>query len=57
MVIFGDNGQKIAEGKGDICFVMAFNDQHKKIIHVYYVLGVTKHLLSIEQASNNGLTI
>ena len=33
------------------------NDNHIKIIDVYYVPGVAKHLLSVGQATNNGLTI
>ena len=33
------------------------NDNHIKITDVYYVPGVAKHLLSVGQATNNGLTI
>ena len=33
------------------------NDNHIKITDVYYVPGVTKHLLSVGQATNKGMTI
>ena len=55
-MVFGDNGPKQVVGKGNICLIMA-NDNHIKIIDVYYVPGVAKHLLSVGQATNNGLTI
>ena len=43
-VVFGDNGQKLVVGKGNICLIMA-NDNHIKIVNVYYVPRVAKHLL------------
>ena len=45
-VVFGDNGQKLAVGKGNICLIMA-NDNHIGMRNVYYVPRVAKHLLSI----------
>ena len=45
-VVFGVDGQKLDVGKGNIRLIMA-NDHHIKIIDVYYVLGVAKHLLLV----------
>ena len=39
-VVFGDNGQKLAVGRGNICLIME-NDNHIKITDVYYVPGVS----------------
>ena len=47
---------KVGVGKGNICLIMT-NDNHIKITDVYYVPEVPKHLLSVGQATNNGLTI
>ena len=42
-VVLGKNGQKLVVGKGNISLRME-NDQHIKIIDVYYVPEVTKHI-------------
>ena len=41
-VVFEDNGDKLVVGNGNICLIMAN--------------GVAKHLRSVGQATNNGLT-
>ena len=55
-VVFGENGQKLAVGKGNICLIMT-NDHRINIPYVYYVPISVKHFLSLGQATNNGLPI
>ena len=55
-VIFGDKGKKSAIGKGTI--KIKLSKDHQITVHnVYYVPGLEKHLLSVEQAIVDGLTI
>ena len=55
-VIFGDKGKKSAIGKGTI--KIKLSKDHQITVHnVYYVPGLAKHLLSVGQATIDGLTI
>ena len=55
-VRFGNNRTKEALGKGDINFKIE-KDKQFKIGNVYFVPGITKNLLSIEQATESGAQI
>ena len=55
-VTFGDNGRKTAIGKGSI--QLRLSDNHEITVpNVYYVPGLAKHLLSVGQATVDGLII
>ena len=55
-VTFGDNKRKTTIGKGTI--ELRLSDNHVITVpNVYYVLGLAKHLLSIGQATVDGLII
>ena len=55
-VRFGNNGVKQALGKGEISFKLQA-DNIFSIGNVYYVPGITKNLLSVGQAIENGASI
>ena len=55
-MIFGDKGMKVAMGKGTI--KIKLSKYHQLIFHsVYYVPGLAKHMLSVGQATIDGLPI
>ena len=56
LVRFGNNGTKPAIGKGEITFELT-GGRHFTINGVFYVPGITKHLLSVSQATINGAII
>ena len=56
IVRFGNNGTKPTIGKGDITFEV-IGGRHFTIKEVLYVLGITKHLLSVSQATTKGSII
>ena len=55
-VRFGNNGIKQALGKGEISFQLKA-DHLFTIGNVYYVPGIIKNLLSVGQATKNGVSI
>ena len=55
-VTFGDKGQKVAVGKGNIKLRLISNHV-VQILDLYFVLGIAKHLLSVGQATTKGMTI
>ena len=55
-VRFGDNGTKAAIGKGEVH--LSINQTRRMSIpNVHYVLGITKNLLSVSEATTNGTII
>ena len=58
IVRFGNNGivTKQAIGKGEITFEIT-GGRHFTIDKILYVPGITKHLISISQATTNGIII
>ena len=55
-VRFGDNGTKAAIGNGEVH--LSINQTRRMIIpNVHYVLGITKNLLSVSEATTNGTII
>ena len=55
-VRFGDNGMKLALGKGTI--YLSINNKSKiTISNVYFVPGLAKNLLSVSEATSNGTII
>jgi hypothetical protein len=56
LVRFGNNGTKPTIRKGEITFEL-FTGRHFTISGVFYVLGITKNLLSVNQATINGAII
>ena len=55
-VTFGDNKRKTAIDKGSI--QLRLSDNHEITVpNVYYVPGLAKHLLSVGQATVDGLII
>ena len=55
-VRFGDNGIKVAIGKGEVHLSIS-NSKSVSIPNVYYVPGIIKNLLSVSEATANGTII
>ena len=55
-VTFGDKGQKVAVGKGNIKLRLISNHV-VQISDIYFVPGIAKHLLSVGQATAKGMTV
>mgnify|MGYP002775250692 FL=1 len=55
-VRFGDNGMKVAIGKGEVHLSIS-HSKSVSIPNVYYVPGIIKNLLSVSEATANGTII
>jgi hypothetical protein len=55
-VVFGDNGMKVAIGKGEVHLSMT-KTKVIKILNAYYVPGLIRNLLSVSEATANGTVI
>ncbi len=55
-VRFGDNGMKVAIGKGEV-HLSIVKSKVVRIPNVYYVPGLLKNLLSVSEATSNGTII